>query len=497
MKGAPKAMMAALAAAAWGMADAARVPQDSAAKYYFTTPIAANMIRGTVIGSPPEYRAIRYEDVAWLNEAAAERHALATGQVGDIRRRDVPEFGSWPLSVTNRFKWWQTAVKLEDGAIVTNVIIGWNTTTNTPWTGLPQMGPGAADQFEWTIDTAWLSTDPGILNENRVYLEQHVLLNDFIWPTDTVETEIVDTSGYRLETNVSYVTLPITLPNGSQGESVHTNEWVEKVPDFVTNTVSSIVPKSWRDLLFAEKKLIPYDHAGESLTISAGELLRARKISEAIDLLGGAKRLAVEVDAAGATGVVSTAWVRGQWWSLDPPYPATIGIISNSAGTVRMACNKHAEVWDDYGYSGFVDSSTPSASIRYTLYSSAMPTNAWLAGGVDRTGTAWLYAGIETEYYNDDPGVGATSRRSMYRLGMAQRDGVAVVPVPDGSRTNAYVRYSFTANMHGLLDRAMGETGPSWPTPGDGSVHTLSWSANVVTLMLLIDAEPYAALEDQ
>jgi len=48
--------------------------------YYYTVPSSTNIV-GRVMGEIPDYRLIRYEDVAWINEAWAERIALGENRM--------------------------------------------------------------------------------------------------------------------------------------------------------------------------------------------------------------------------------------------------------------------------------------------------------------------------------------------------------------------------------------------------------------------------------
>lgn len=57
------------------------VPQSSASDYIFTVPAAPALIRGKVIDPDNPHGTIRYEDVAWLQEAYAERAAIASGSL--------------------------------------------------------------------------------------------------------------------------------------------------------------------------------------------------------------------------------------------------------------------------------------------------------------------------------------------------------------------------------------------------------------------------------
>ena len=109
---------------------AATVPQDSAGKYFFSTPYSTNLV-GTVIGDPPAYRTLRREDIAWIREAACERAALAQGTWwGFEQARLEPEFGRWPLSESNRFARFTAAREWRGGILETNIVVGWSLVTN-------------------------------------------------------------------------------------------------------------------------------------------------------------------------------------------------------------------------------------------------------------------------------------------------------------------------------------------------------------------------------
>ena len=104
----------------------ATVPQDSPDKYYFSVPKSPGRIKGVVIGDPPAYHAMRSEDLDWLNEAACERMALMTGAADGPKYVLVPEFGKWPLSETNGYEKWTTAVYVDENdnaLLVTNIIV--------------------------------------------------------------------------------------------------------------------------------------------------------------------------------------------------------------------------------------------------------------------------------------------------------------------------------------------------------------------------------------
>lgn len=101
-----KAALAAPALAALAAAGAAS-PLASTNDYVFTRVTRPELIRGVVMGDGGDYRAMRYEDLAFLIEAWREREALAAGGLGyDFTTNDPAsstrwEFGRWAADDTN------------------------------------------------------------------------------------------------------------------------------------------------------------------------------------------------------------------------------------------------------------------------------------------------------------------------------------------------------------------------------------------------------------
>lgn len=236
---------------------AATVPQDSAGKYFFSTPYSTNLV-GTVIGDPPAYRALRREDIAWIREAACERCALADGAWwGYEQIREEPEFGRWPLSESNRFERFATAREWRGGILETNIVVGWIHVTNAFGASI-HTAPSAEDfsKPDGSIDAfAGLSFGSGTSR----YLGASPNAYQSAWPDwhSQLRTNIVSSvvtnwdsiwGGAAPTTVVEHVTMEMT--NGTV--SVHTNTWTYLIPNVVTTHATNIVAGTVFDLLFAE-----------------------------------------------------------------------------------------------------------------------------------------------------------------------------------------------------------------------------------------------------
>lgn len=100
-----KAALAAPALAALAAAGAAS-PLASTNDYVFTRVTRPALVRGVVMGDGGDYRAMRYEDLAFLREALMEREALAGAWEYDFTASNAAtstrwEFGRWAADDTN------------------------------------------------------------------------------------------------------------------------------------------------------------------------------------------------------------------------------------------------------------------------------------------------------------------------------------------------------------------------------------------------------------
>jgi len=207
---------------------AATVRQRSADDYYFSRPNLPSNIVGTVMGDPPAYHIPRSEDVAWLREAWAERVALAggspfgnswTGVLADVVVQ-VPEFGKWPMSETNRFAKWTTGTFVVGSNVVTNIVVGYSVVTNKG---------GGVDTPTIQGVNPWYGLDAYLVaNTNNMGTGFLSLSNDLYITSATVHeeectTNIFDqTVWFDSWTNgTNFVSMPMT--NGTT--SVFTNIW--------------------------------------------------------------------------------------------------------------------------------------------------------------------------------------------------------------------------------------------------------------------------------
>jgi len=207
-----------------GLRAAAAYP-SAASNYVFTTPLRPAHIRGLVMGSPPAYYVPRSEDVDWLNEAIAERLALAgSWELHSTNTVLRPEVGKWELSETNRFYKWVTAI---DAAGVTNVVVGYNLVTNSPPTsGSPSAsyaGESGPDfRFIGTADYFW--NPAGSADYHLRYLAANAPLVANAKPyRHTTYTNIYTLAGFTNGWTNATSTITMAMTNGTV--SVHTNEW--------------------------------------------------------------------------------------------------------------------------------------------------------------------------------------------------------------------------------------------------------------------------------
>lgn len=505
-----------LAAAAWaGMAASGMVvPQDSASKYYFTTPVASNLIQGVVIGDPPAYRAMRYEDVAWLAEAEAEREALANGKdmnatgATHMTIRQVPQFGRWNLSETNRFSKWTTAVFLEGDDVVTNIVVGYNYKTNEPSAGVPRIW-GISPSVR--IGTEYLSNIDADWNSDEVYIETRN--PDGQWPWETNVTETVTTNwngGYwedrltwhaSIKTNVSYITMPMT--NGMQ--SVHTNMWTEIVPFEERIASTQVVQKTWLDLLFKDRKVHQYAYAGKQIGGKSGDLYRASGIKECYEALKGATRLAAGTHSG--TGTTWRTWNARRRWILRDgemyiePWQESSGWISVGMSKIVYG-EAYSYRWEtpdgetgvDEGKEGYIDRNGPNGNVKYILHTLATPTNVFLAGGVDRIEKVVLYVGIGAEWAATD-----TTKENEYKARKILRKVGELEK--GGTDESGRIYFSARINIESMLDDAMGETHSGFPAEGwtpqapENGERTESYYAGVEEMIIVIHTRPWTRLQ--
>lgn len=204
---------------------AAAVYPSSPSNYLFSTPLWPAHIRGDVMGTPPAYRVPRSEDVDWIAEAYGERAALANGEMPSRGTSTRAEFGVWPLSETNRFYRWATAV---DASGVTNVVVGYNIVTNDPASPFNLNSPkirtlyGQLDYYLGNNLLLWNPTGDG-----AAYLDPDATLSDVARAYKYYNApSFTNTYLYpKTETVTTNSTSTIEMPMTNGTVSVYTNHW--------------------------------------------------------------------------------------------------------------------------------------------------------------------------------------------------------------------------------------------------------------------------------
>ena len=276
---------------------AASVTPSSASDYIFTTPLFPDSIRGEVMGDPPAYFDPRGEDIDWLFEAFMERHALINGRMWDPWTHTKPSFGEWPLSDTNNFYTWSTAV---DAAGNTNIVVGYNLVTNAPRFSIGNQDVKLAyesfvEEFFWLNKLGYQTGQFNgyqnyYLGDAPLLVSPRVAHDYYDSPMFTNVNHSIRTT-IQTVTNVSYIVMPMT--NGTS--SVFTNRWTASVAHLVTNSVTNVVAATPLDYCHTGNGAFP----GFPNETAFNHGLRSRRdgdLSVMYDALRRATRLADETD---------------------------------------------------------------------------------------------------------------------------------------------------------------------------------------------------------
>ena len=494
----------ALASVLCGGVLAATVPQHSPKDYYFSRPNMPTNIAGRVMGMPPAYSVMRSEDVAWLYEAYCERAALLSRGWRGMTSNAVlrAEFGKWPLSETNRFARWTTAAEpTVDGGLATNVIVGYNWTTN--------LGSGvdhaAIEAFRFDrLDIngkiilantlaqpdGWLSTDNGKLRTaaaNVTELYSTMVTN--VW------TRSVATNGWTNAVSL----IKMTMTNGT--ESVFTNEWRAFAPGTRELATTNVRSRSLVDLVFNGGVAACYTNEAPNFGLWRGTY-RAAVVTNLYSWLEGMTRL-------GNDAIMTNRFrtLRYQWYNDDTR------TTTNSAGHMfyytasRQAGRAKGEPsWEDViGYDYRPDQDVGSLS-----FSSGWGTNAVMAGGQNRMASARLWAVAFVEHNEH---ASASSHDDSGESWSTNRYFAAVVPVGTAGQIAAAPNYGMVAtasvNLRSLYEAALNAVGvpilsrgwaPSlrFPVPDPGE-YSSSSSASVdvscdFSFVVVVDFAPRASL---
>lgn len=487
----------AISAAAFCAAYAASVPQTSADKYYFTIPRHPAGIKGVVMGDPPAYSVMRSEDISWIQEAVAERQALAGSGPYLKTVLDVPEFGKWPVSSNNGFRSWVTATFYDNGALTTNIIARYRTETNNVATTIMRIGeePGLIQSSDFSSYYDGQSREKGYLDPSASTISspQVVEIDNGNWPVVTNVTESVSTNwsgwyydetGIHLSQQTNFTYLTMSMTNGTT--SVHTNMWIEIVPREERNSVTNVLPMSWEPMVFTDcsPKLL---HR-ESPQLKG--LFRSSIITECYPILRDARRCLCRSWFETVSNVVL---VSGQHeWSddyIDGPTstPATV-----STGNWSGSYNKNLQASSRGGYdwhkSGRIYGSRPASGITAVL-GSDIEYGLAFTGGVSRIEKAEVFAGIDTQYNGLDNGTPIPEVRKAVLLKVGETTDIAEGP-------GGHTVFKITFDADALCDAAMSAAGHSFPSAGWFPVSDSSrtYSAGGVWIGLIVHVRPWTSL---
>lgn len=483
------AACAAWAAIAPFASTAAPVPQNSADKYFFTFPDRPAGIKGIVMGDPPAYSVMRSEDVSWIEEAIAERQQLQSGWTGSRRRvLDVPEFGEWPLSATNGFKKWTTALFYDGGTFHTNIIARYKTTTNELAKLLPAIKSGDIRNPDHFYLDDWLSVNDGdYATFNSIDAGEDAVASGFPYITNVVNSVTTNWTGHyydaqghlqlSIRTNITQITMAMT--NGTI--SVHTNSWIERLPHVEYHTTTNIRQLGFSDLVFAGSRIVrPEYPSGYVEDVGGGGPFRSAIILQWYKILRLQKRCLIYgyLATQGRTFYQSTFWNTS--WD-DPEITISTNNVSVSFGGIKSLSRR---IYDDESGYGALNIQVPVGSVKYTM--SFASTNAVLAGGHNRIKSITAYGTFECHSVKTQFGEGESEyrhARCVSKIGNLSMEGFA-----DGEAI-----WAINVDAEALIDSAMASTVGSFPSaetyPSSPSAE--SYSGTLVGAIFVMEIDPW------
>lgn len=459
---------------------AADVPQRTVDDYYFSRPIHTNLT-GTIMGYPPAYDVMRYEDIAWLREAACERAALIGRSRATLpaATEHVLEYGTFPLSETNRFSRWTIAKKWNGGVLTTNVIVGQTETIVTN----RAFGVDRDETTAWGIDIAdgldfkspeyytTYSTDHNVLdvylspNDADWRMQSITVRRDEpnYWPTFTNITVDVVTNWSEWFGDTTQMVNVITRPMTNGTTSIHSNVWYESLPRVHVYTNEEVRNWHYYDLMFASNKVVQY---GETKPERIRRIPESSQITNWYGYLSGMKRVAFHAYFTNDVNCTVDYWE-------DTGYMQTIQVSRAPSVSVE-------------GHGNYLYCQRPvNASTLVTL--SARPDFTWdvvNVGGHCRIGKAVLYLFARIEYL---PHNGDTDKEAyrMWRYGELS---------PVGDQTNGVVRFSTQINFRSVFDSVA--TYAQIPVPWQGSSYGYYSADLFITpiFIIVVDFDPWTSL---
>jgi len=479
---------------------AATVTPSSPSNYLFSTPLYPAHIRGEVMGTPPAYRVPRSEDVDWIAEAYGERRALGFGEMPAPGTSVRPEFGKWPLSETNRFYRWATAV---DVSGVTNIVVGYNIVTNDVQSPFSIDTHGIKNvyrrldyylyySFLWnptSEDSYFLDpTAPtsGVARVAPKFWDTHSFTNTYLSPT----VEGVPTN--------SFSTIEMPMTNGTV--SVYTNQWGKT---------------RWRPVYFvitnvATTRPLDYCHAGAgqfpgytNSMNSLGDLgFRPGVFSNLYNTLRCATRLA---DTTGITGRSERVNFTHRKYSDKDNTIYSTDVTTNTetwANYSFSADGQDAYSWDGSGYAKYdcywvrESITAPYEAVAQTRFKSDLVTT----GAAQRVTIEAAFAVVSFSY---DKGVfigGPPNWESEYEVYI---DNHVVVPLATYALdlSGEYALARVRVDIKSLLSQAARASGAPQPpanpaeyVPPDGEF--LDWVASCEQVVLIYKLHPSSKFDE-
>lgn len=452
---------------------AATVPQKTVGDYYFSRPIHTNLT-GTVMGKPPAYTVLRYEDIAWLREAACERAALLSRSWRGLSTSRVlmPQYGPFPLSQTNRFYRYSTAKEWQDGHMVTNITVGWNYVTN--WGAGVDTKTGYASGKDIAQGLSFGSGFGGYLSTNDadwVQGSKTISGKGFDWhpPHITNVTTTVATNypssywgDHGLTINRTTVVEVVTMRMTNGTVSVYSNVWQVTKPRVETTTTTNVEYWQSYNLLFSSGRVMPYTTPKPA---SLSFFPRYSQVEKYYDWLGGMRRVALEVNYTNSVKGTGYSW---DTWDGEPE------VDSWQTSTSLI----YAEGYGESGYGYTVNPGSFSLS-----FNSGFSWNVLHTGNVYRVSKAVLYAVVNV--YLEDKAKNPTEYRGGYyakRIGEMSKEG----------SPSSGVYFTISVSIKGLIEEAAVAIGIT-PPVFDGSWGFKTFGSSVVYYVVL-DFAPWASL---
>lgn len=479
---------------------AAAVYPSSPSNYLFSTPLWPAHIRGEVMGTPPAYRVPRSEDADWIVEAFGERAALYTGRMPYPGTSIRPTFGKWPLSETNRFYRWATAV---DVSGVTNIVVGYNIVTNH-FTSRVNLGTPRIEKIYTKIGSA-LSDSIVLWNPTSAsdsYLDPAEPLSDIARAAYQSDHAPSFTNAYlyptaeHVPTN-SFSTIEMPMTNGTM--SVYTNKWSETMRRPVYGVATNVSDARPLDYCHAGAGQFP-GYAGSmdslyDLGFSPGvfsnlynSLRHATRLSDTTEITNGANGVSyTKSKYTDGSGSIITDTVTTNSFHSSPYYSFS------ADGTDDYGWNSERQDYDVYDRYYVDQSATPAfETVSATRFKSDLVTT----GNAERVTIEGAFAVVDFQYIKElDVGVPPYHEFETNVL----IDSFVVVPLANASLdlSGADVLARVNIDIEALAGSAAEATGaPSPPgvsyTPANNE--RISWDVDCESIVLIYKIHPSSKL---